>query len=172
MQPTQVQLIDCVAASLEQYVEPELQGPMAQSQLLTVKYLLHQLRLRVLHESEALADYVQDLRRTLADVRDACAGGAAAPTPSLERLAAAIDRSLAADAGAPDETAGPVALGVRTDALRTCLDDALRSLDGGAVEPGATIEAEAALGLIAGCITRHFEREARWLVSDYSAPRR
>jgi hypothetical protein len=60
MQPTQVQVIQCIVASLDEHNAPELTGSMAKSQLLTIEYLLDQLRLRVVHEAESLAGYELD----------------------------------------------------------------------------------------------------------------
>src|SRR5262245_32855047 len=117
MKPTQVDLIRCVEASLDEHIAPNLTGAMAQSQLLTIRYLLDQVRLRVEYEPEALASFEADARETLREVRALGVDALSDLTPDIEGVLA-------------DEPAGPAlaALEHRTTVLRRCIDQALRAL--------------------------------------------
>jgi hypothetical protein len=169
MTPTQADLIDCVIASLDTHIAPELQGSMARSQVLTIRYLLEQLRLRVVHETDALAESVADMRETLGWVRglltespDTC--------PALALMADNIGARLAADAPR-GPVLGPLGWEPRSAQLRAAIDDVLCAL--GPADAGADSAAGAqARTAIHECIARQLEREARWMVMDYTAPRR
>jgi hypothetical protein len=131
---------------------------MAQSQLLTIRYLLDQVRLRVEYEPEALASFEADARATLSHVRTLGVDALSDLTPDIEGILA-------------DEPAGPAlaALEHRTTVLRDCIDRALRAL--GEADPADRPTAQARL-LLHECVARQLDREAAWLRTGYPHPRR
>jgi hypothetical protein len=171
MRPTQADVIDCVIASLDTHIAPELRGSMARSQLLTVRYLLEQLRLRVRHETEALAESVADMRKTLDGVRSLLASDP--DTRAMLAFAADdIGVRLAADAGPGGSALGPLAWEPRSAQLREAIDDVLRALEEVDAGSGPAAPVAQARTAIHECLARQLEREARWMVMDYTAPRR
>jgi hypothetical protein len=171
LRPTQADLIDCVVASLDTYITPELQGSMARSQMLTVRYLLEQLRRRVVHETEALAESAADMRETLDRVRGLLADGPD-PPPGLARIAGDVSARLAAAAPPEGPALGPLGWEPPTAQLREAVDDVLRALEAAEAGDGPAGVVAQARTALHECIARQLEREARWLVMDYTAPRR
>lgn len=165
MNPTQAELIRCVEASLDEHVAPQLRDEMARSQLLTIRYLLDQLRLRVEFEAPALAEYELDARQTLKQVRSLLAGSA---DPAVSALVARIDRLLTGPVPTGPAAYAAASLESRTRELRGHLDDAVRALGLGSDQAPA-VEARR---LLHACLARHLDREARWLSAGYGAPRR
>jgi hypothetical protein len=160
MKPTQVDLIRCIEASLEEHIAANLTGAMAQSQLLTIRYLLDQARLRVEHEPEALMSFEADARETLGQI-------CTLRVDALSDLQREIRDLLATDV--PSDPAGRAlaALEYRTTRLREYLDRALRDLgEAGSADRGA------ARLLLHECIGRQLDREAAWLHTGYPQPRR
>ena len=61
-------MLDSIAFTIDEYLAPEVTSEIAQSMVLTIRYLLHQTVARVEHEGEVLWEQALDLRRTLAEV--------------------------------------------------------------------------------------------------------
>jgi hypothetical protein len=169
---SQADLIDCITASLDTHVAPAVQDPMARSQLLTIRYLLAQLRMRTLHETDALAESLVDLHETLERVRNHLRRLEPAVYPTMAGFAEEISGSLASGPPRAQADVGVIGLAKRVADLRDGLDAAARQL--GHVAEGGELPDEAvrASRLINASVLRQLEREARWMVSDYSAPRR
>jgi hypothetical protein len=162
MKPTQVDLIRCVEASLAEHIAPNVRGAMAQSQLLTIQYLLDQVRLRVEHEPEALASFELDARQTLRHIDDL-------GVDALSDLTLRIRDVLAAEVPVGAAGLTLAALDDRTAQLRECLDQAVRAL--GEADPTDRPAAQA-LELARECVARQLDREAAWLRTGYARPRR
>jgi hypothetical protein len=171
MRPTQADLIDCVIASLDTHIAPDLQGSMARSQMLTIRYLLEQLRLRVVHETDALAESVADMRGTLDRVRGLLSSSPDT-RPALGCIADDIGARLAADTPADGSALGPLGWEPRSAQLREAIDDVLRALGAADAWVDSADAVAQARTAIHECIVRQLEREARWMVMDYTAPRR
>jgi hypothetical protein len=137
-----------------------------------VRYLLEQLRLRVEHETDALAESVADMRETLDRVRRLFTGGALDTHPKIARIAGGISARLATDARSIGPALGPLAWEPRSTQLREGIDDVLRALDAADAGTETADVVARARAAIHGYIARQLEREARWMVMDYAAPRR
>lgn len=166
MRPTQSDLLDCITASLEQYIAPEVTGAMAGSQLLTIQYLLHQLGLRVQHEAPALAAFELDAREALGAVKDRLR------EPGWARVNGVLDDALTGAVPSGPQAYAAASLEERTTRLRVCLDDVLKALGSAAGDDSEDAAAVEARQILLRCVGRQLDREAMWLQSGYSAPRR
>src|SRR5437870_2601653 len=81
-----------------------------------------------MHETDALAESVADMRETLDLVRNLLAG-VREEHPALARIGDGIGARLATDARTDGSALGPLAWEPRSTQLRDGIDDVLRALD-------------------------------------------
>jgi len=157
--PTQSEVLDSIAFTLDEHLAPEITSELGRSMVLTIRYLLHQTAARIEHEGEVLWEQALDLRRTLAEVAalvdDELGATITARLEQLRRPEAAYPSLAALD----EETA----------ALRGIVDLVIVELD----RPSAPGPHDGVPRvLLRGCLRRQLEAEGHWMLTGYAAPRR
>ena len=105
-----------------------------------------------MHETDALAESVADMRETLDLVRNLLAG-VREEHPALARIGDGIGARLATDARTDGSALGPLAWEPRSTQLRDGIDDVLRT-QGNAVMLWRTHPQDADTATVTGCLTK------------------
>ncbi len=170
MRPTSLDMVRSIEHSLDSYIQPELEAPLAISAAAGMRNLLHHLAVRIEAEPELLFADSADKRSVLGDVAMGLREHSTAMSKSvLSTLADELAATASGSARKTHEFPGLVSLSAENVELKEITDRTIRTLH--EHEPLLGKEfSESVLEPVLAQLKRQLEREASCFDLTYTGP--